>query len=114
MSSPSGAVTGAATPAVGAVAALNEATNLAREITNAIPDTAMAQPDDLGKAVIIGKSIWGGSKTRLFCTEAVITWFNQAGIPITNMQPDHVPPKFVAENYFSDVLDAIGFLRYMP
>jgi hypothetical protein len=114
MSSQTGAVIGATTPVIGAVAGINEANNLAREITNAIPDAAIAQPGDLGKAVIIGKSIWGGPKGRLFCTEAVITWYNEANIPITSMQPDHVPPKFVAENYFNDTLLELGYLRYMP
>ena len=114
MSSPTGAVIGAANPIIQLVAGVNEASNLARETANIIPDSAMIIPNEVGTTVIVGKSIFGGPKGRLFCTEAVITWYNEAEIPITNMQPDHVPPKFVAENYFSSVLNEVGYLRYMP
>jgi hypothetical protein len=118
LSSPSGAVIGAAStlilPVVPVAIGLNEANNLARETVNAIPDAAMFLPKEPGNIVTIGKMIWGGPKGRLFCTEAVITWYNEAEYPITNMRPDLVPPKFMAENYFNNSLKEIGYLRYMP
>jgi hypothetical protein len=118
VSSPSGAIIGAAStaiiPIVPIAIGLNEANNLARETVNAIPDAAILLPNEAGKVVTVGKMIWGGEKGRLFCTEAVITWYNEAGYPITNMRPDLVPPKLVAENYFNNSLKEIGYLRYMP
>jgi hypothetical protein len=115
MSSTSGKIIASAFPVISLAAGINEANNLTREAVNAIPDSAMLLPKEAGgELVTVGKSIWGGSKGRLFCTEAVITWYNEANYPITNMQPDHVPPKFVAENYFSNSLKEVGYLRYMP
>jgi hypothetical protein len=73
----------------------------------------MSFPNKVVKVVKLAEAA-RGPKGRLFCTEAVVTWFNQAGIPITNMQPDHVPPKFIAENYFNDTLLELGYLRYIP
>jgi len=64
--------------------------------------------------VAIGKAVWGSPKGRLFCTESIVTWYNEAEIPIASMLPDKVPPQLVAENYFSHVLTEVGYLRYMP
>ncbi len=107
-SSPTGAVITAANPGITVIEALDQLKNLARETVNLIPDLAESFPGGSGTIIMLNKKIWGGPKNRMFCTEAVIYWFNKGGIPITYLPPDHVPPKFVAENYFDDSLEKVS------
>jgi len=114
MSSTSGKAIATAFPAVSVVEAIDEVKDAARKAVNLIPEDLEISPGGSGAIIMINKKVWGGYKNRMFCTEAVIYWFNQGGIPITPLKPDSVPPKFIAEHNFDHSLQEVGYLRYMP
>ncbi len=116
MSTTSGQIINAATfPIVpggiaGGIKAFNDARETARRLANITPESIIF----VSPSVYAGKKAFDGQKSRVFCSEAVIMWYDVAGIPITSLPPEHVPPKLIAEDYFKGTLLEVGYLRYKP
>ena len=109
---PSGAGISAVFPIVRIPDAIYGVSELARKGVNQLPYIA-APPNSAVNTVNVAKFVFGGPP-RYFCSQAIIVWYNEAGIPITFMPPDKVAPKLIAESFFDSKLETIGFLRYMP
>jgi hypothetical protein len=127
-STPTGkAIAIASSPLIPAIVVANENADLQRKVTNAIvsagkkanelvPVTTKAGNPALhlvDPALDLAQKMWGGSRGRYICSEAVIVWHNEAGIPITNMRPQDVPPALIAGDAFMSTLEDVGYLRHV-
>lgn len=109
---PSGAGIAAVFPIVRVPDAIYGVSELARKGANKLP-YIVAPPNNAVNTINAAKFVFGGPP-RYFCSQAIIVWCNEAGIPITFMPPDKVAPKLIAESFFDSKLETVGYLRYMP